>query len=412
MGCAYGTNASIEMVNDCEFQIHIESDFIHQPEHMTGADKFWLHRAVEYMQKSKCDYLYLRRMENEHDIFMHWWSQWMPLLEGDGEFMRCNGFWWSNNPTLFRTKALVDAGTLPLNISIDGQKGEPGWSQPELQAKKPPNAHIHRWGMFMHEMMEPMYNSPMGCGRFPRVGTSSCKYGFYKDGKDRFCQSCDLAKGYSEMPEHEQRFRNGETVSRGDIVLGTIVVNEETLRKHLQPCLTDELSQSIVLSAEPEMPISRAYNRMMDSINERFLILCHPDVEFSEDVYNQIRRELSKPEVGVVGLVGVNDDGKQVWAQNLREPRKVSSLDGCFIAIDTTKGLRFDEQTFDGLHCYADDLCYQARDQGLKVKVVPAKHFIHASETLKKEGRGWGDYWKYRNKLEQKWWHKMKVVTT
>lgn len=410
-GCAVGTNESINLVADCEYQIHLESDFIHMPESETGVDKYWLHRAIAYMQTHPCDYLYLRRMEGEFDIMQHWWAQWMPKVQQTGEFMPCPGFWWSNNPTLFRTKALMESGTLPLNEALDGVKGQPGWSQPELQAAKPPNAHIHQWGMFAHERKLPYKGYP-GCGRFQQYGITSCKYGFYKDGKDKFCQACDLSKGIEDMPAHEARYKNGETMLRDDIALGTIVVNDETLEKHLQPCLTNHLNDAMIIDAEPGVPISLVYNKLIEEAHGRFLILCHPDVEFSPDVFGHIRQELSKPEVGVVGLVGVGDDNKQVWAQSQTEPIKVSSLDGCFIAIDRNKGLRFDEQTFDGLHCYAEDLCYQARGQGLKVKVVPAQHFVHASETFSKEGSCWGDYWKYRGRLTEKWQDKMKVVTT
>ena len=207
MGCAYGTNASIDMAEDCEYQIHLESDFIHMPEAQTGADKYWLHRAVEFMDTGQCDYMYLRRMENERDIFQHWWAQWMPLLEGKGEYLKCPGFWWSNNPALFRTKALLEAGTLPLDVELDGAKGEAGWSMPELKAAKPPNAYIHHWGMFAHESMEPKYTEPMGCGQHAPVGSTTCKYGFYKDGKDRFCGTCDWSKSWDDMPVHAERYK-------------------------------------------------------------------------------------------------------------------------------------------------------------------------------------------------------------
>jgi len=418
-GCAQGTNQSIDLVDaglmpPCEYQIHLESDFIHMPEEQTGIDKFWLHRAVEYMDKGNCDYLYLRRMESEQDIFQHWWSQWMPKLQVDGEeYFRCDGFWWSNNPALFRTQALKDNGTLPLNTALDGKKGEAGWSQPELRAKRPPNACIHRWGMFAHEAMVPRHLSQQGCGKFTAIGSTTCKYGFYKDGSEQFCRLCDLRKGVEDMPAHEARLRKAMASSNDKLSLGTIVLNEEVLDRHLRPSFdNDALCDIMIIDAQKGVPVSVIYNRLIEEAKGRYLILCHPDVEFSGEVYQHIKEQLSQSDVGVVGLVGVDDNAKQVWGTGLKRPRKVASLDGCFIAIDREKGLVFDEATFDGLHCYAEDLCYSARDRGLKVVVVPAKKFIHASDTLNKEGACWGNYWHYRNRLQEKWQSKMKVVTT
>jgi len=200
-GCAFGTNESIRLVSDCEFVVHLESDFEHLTFDLTGEDKMWLNRAVEFMRDNPCDYMYLRRMVNERDIFLHWWSQWMNRIDMEkGNYLRCHDFWWSNNPTLFKPKVLYDCGTLPLNVAIDGVKGTAGWSKPELQAAKPPNTWIHKWGLFVHE--KPSYGNQLklkGCN-------SGCKYGFFKDGIDRFCACCDKSKGIGDMEAHARRF--------------------------------------------------------------------------------------------------------------------------------------------------------------------------------------------------------------
>jgi glycosyltransferase involved in cell wall biosynthesis len=204
-GCAKGTNGSIELVSDCEYQIHIESDFEHISEEVTGVDKMWLHRALTHMQQG-CDYLYLRRMRNESEAAMHWWDQWMPRCHGDGEYLQCLGFWWSNNPVLFRCEAMKESKVLPLNESKDGPKGSKGWSQPELQAERPPNAWIHRWGVFVHDVRS---NEPFnlgGCGGDFGPHHHGCKYGFWKRGGDRWCQVCDRENGHQDMVNHRGRF--------------------------------------------------------------------------------------------------------------------------------------------------------------------------------------------------------------
>jgi glycosyltransferase involved in cell wall biosynthesis len=201
MGCAEGTNRSVEMVNDCEYIVHVESDFAHLPPESSGEDKMWLRRALDLMEAGECDYMYLRRMVDERDIFLHWWSQWMDRVDMEkGRHMRCPGFWWSNNPTLFRAEAMWLARTLPLDVSRDGAKGTPGWSRPELSAPPPPNAWIHKWGLFVHEAAEPAESR---CGTDAKFG---CKYGFFRNGIEGFCKTCDRSKGYVDMTAHAERY--------------------------------------------------------------------------------------------------------------------------------------------------------------------------------------------------------------
>ena len=217
LGCAVGTNESIQMVSDCEYVIHLESDFEHIQPELSGEDKLWLHRAVDFMDTHICDYLYLRRMVDERDIFNHWWSQWMEKIDKTinlGVYLRCPGFWWSNNPTLFRTKALYDCGTLPLVVAKDGAKGTPGWSKPELEAPRPPNTWIHKWGLFIHE--KPLCENNLvlkGCGFIGDCNRLyknpfTCKYGFFKDGTDAFCKCCDRGRDIRDMDAHARRFIN------------------------------------------------------------------------------------------------------------------------------------------------------------------------------------------------------------
>lgn len=208
-GCAFGTNTSIEMVQDCEYQIHLESDFEHLPQSLTGEDKFWLHRVVDFMKSGECDYMYLRRMVSERDIFLHWWSQWMNKIDRSvGNYLHCPEFWWSNNPTIFKNKALYDCGTFPLDVTQDGPKGSSQWSKPELNTKKPTKAWIHKWGLFVHELPLNydlvMPNNPHQCGD----GNSplGCKYGFFKGKGDAFCAVCDKSKGFEDMENHARRF--------------------------------------------------------------------------------------------------------------------------------------------------------------------------------------------------------------
>jgi len=200
MGCAWGTNTSISLVDDCEYQIHLESDFEHLPQEASGVDKMWLHRAVRQMQSGSCDYLYLRRMRNHQECATHWWDQWMPrVTEERGEYLSCPNFWWSNNPALFHLGELWNADVLPLDEAKDGPKGTPGWSQPEMCAARPPRAWLHRWGVFVHERLEIEREfSNHGCDQ-------DCKYGFWMPSGSPWCEKCDHTRDFRDMVEHRKR---------------------------------------------------------------------------------------------------------------------------------------------------------------------------------------------------------------
>jgi len=211
LGCASGTNAACELVRDTEFAIHLESDFEHLTSEESGEDRLWLRRAVEYMQEVNGNYMYLRRMTGEHEMINHWWSQWSSQCKQvpDSNFLKCDKFWWSNNPAIRRNKALYDNGTLPLDVSKDGPKGTPGWSKPELTAKAPGNAYIHKWGLFVHDRK--IQTCDFSKTKCDSMGGKQCKYGFFKNGRvgDQFCHHCRGGVGFEDMQAHENRFRMG-----------------------------------------------------------------------------------------------------------------------------------------------------------------------------------------------------------
>ena len=207
IGCAKGTNRAIELVADCEYSLHIESDFHHLTPDESGVDKFWLHRAVQFMDSTECDYLYLRRMRDEREMVMHFWSQWMPgVTDERDEYLKRPGFWFSQNPHLRRNSALLESGTLPMIEFDDDHKGKPNWNQAEMKAPGPPNPWIHRWGVFVHEREHHETFSDSGCEKFGPFGSSGCKYGFWKQ-EDGWCKLCDWNKDFREMNAHEQRYR-------------------------------------------------------------------------------------------------------------------------------------------------------------------------------------------------------------
>jgi glycosyltransferase involved in cell wall biosynthesis len=211
VGCSIGTNIACELTRECKYSIHLESDFIHIHPDESGYDKMWLHRAIEFMESGECDYLYLRRMRDQNEMMMHFWSQWMPkITEQKESYLKCPDFWFSQNPHLRNNDVIYSAGTLPMpEFQNDNKQNMNVWNKSEMSCVKPPNPWIHKWGMFVHERdsVDIEYHKIRGCGKFEQIGRSTCKYGFYVDGKEKFCQSCDLSKGIEDMPSHEDRYR-------------------------------------------------------------------------------------------------------------------------------------------------------------------------------------------------------------
>lgn len=207
LGCAAGTNAVAAMVRNFKYVLHLECDFLLLPEKVTGEDKDWLKRAVSHLEATGSDYLYLRRMASPDEARNHWWSQWMPkVIQGTGAYMPVPDFWWSNNPHLRLNEAIYVAGCLPLDESKDGPKGTPGWSKPELEAKRPQKASIHRWGMFVHETLPEGATGPQEACNGSPGSVPWCKYGFFLDGTHNWCGACDPQKNLEDLPDHERRF--------------------------------------------------------------------------------------------------------------------------------------------------------------------------------------------------------------
>lgn len=214
-GCSHGTNQAMAMVSGLEYALHLESDFHHGTERQTGVDRNWMRRAIDFMEMGGCDYIYLRRMRNETEMMMHFWSQWMPrITEERWEFMRCTGFWWSQNPHLRRNPALLASGTIPVPELESDHKGSPAWNKSEMATKAPPNAWLHKWGFFFHGDPDmPIPAGLSGCGDSGPFGLSTCKYGFYRPGPT-WCRECRHV-GFRDMANHEARMR--ESIMQGGL---------------------------------------------------------------------------------------------------------------------------------------------------------------------------------------------------
>ncbi len=161
-------------------------------------------------------------------------------------------------------------------------------------------------------------------------------------------------------------------------------------------------------------------NRWLDVCKSPVFAVCHADTNFMEGALRALR-DCSFNRVAVCGIVGqattFRDPHNTVWSSewmrpsdsqiaagwppNPTDPCPVSTLDCCCVVLPTALGLRFDEETFDSFHCYAEDLCIQAHARGVPV-LVPTANAGHLCPNV--NGPNWGTqrdvyYWR----LKAKW---------
>jgi hypothetical protein len=154
----------------------------------------------------------------------------------------------------------------------------------------------------------------------------------------------------------------------------------------------------VLLSNEAREPLSAIGNRYLDRSSAPVFGLVHADCWFGpESLAAFTAAALSGHVAGIVGVSLPNM--RYQWCHE--NPSWVSTLDSCSVFFRRDLGVRFDEQTFDGLHCHVEDICLQARARGLLVSVPPADA-RHRSATA--NGQAWlDDYCRYRQRLAEKW---------
>jgi hypothetical protein len=162
--------------------------------------------------------------------------------------------------------------------------------------------------------------------------------------------------------------------------------------------------------------LAQLYNTLARLDGPPIRIFTHADVRFPADFARRIASvvvELERRGVGwgALGTVGRSWQGDYVWGHDLREPVEVCTVDACCAVIDTRHRMSFDEHTFDGFHCHVEDYCLQSHAAERGVFVIPSE-LDHIGATYAHEGSQWGQYSKYRKRLERKWRRRFPNLTT
>ncbi|MFI5260385.1 MAG: glycosyltransferase [Candidatus Paceibacteria bacterium] len=129
-----------------------------------------------------------------------------------------------------------------------------------------------------------------------------------------------------------------------------------------------------------------AFNAEVKNPKGDYILFVHQDVDFGNDTewLKNAEREAQKiPEAGVMGVVGVDfngkfrgyisDCGQKRWERET-EAIEVQTVDELLFIIPKKvfSIFKFDEETFDGWHLYGADYCLTAQKNGLKTYVIPA----------------------------------------
>lgn len=166
------------------------------------------------------------------------------------------------------------------------------------------------------------------------------------------------------------------------------------------------------------------YNRLITKSKAEVIICMHHDVSFeSKSVLQDIYDYVSSHPQCIVGAAGVEQKQNKlvVWGNVLEGdhqeysrlastnlPQKVLCLDECLFAFhkQVFQFVQFDEDTCNGWHFYAADLCYSAKIYGIESFVLPI-NIWHKST-----GKIGNDFYVQLGRIQKKYRKRMKRFIT
>lgn len=122
-----------------------------------------------------------------------------------------------------------------------------------------------------------------------------------------------------------------------------------------------------------------------------YLMFIHQDVELPTETWleNTERWLNSLGNFGIAGVIGKSKEGfvgqisncGEIFGRKISKPEKVQILDECLFIIPRGifSYMQFDNETFDGWHCYGADYCLACKRQNIGVYAIP--EFIYHRST-------------------------------
>ena len=181
----------------------------------------------------------------------------------------------------------------------------------------------------------------------------------------------------------------------------------QSIERHYHALFADEPHEMIAI--RDARSLAEGYNRGLDRAAGDIVIFSHDDIEFLDPASWLPRLKVHLAAFDLVGLAGTTRLVSAAWAQagppytfgqvgeldgRVEQFRvllcavpapvvpDIQAVDGLFFAVRrrVIERVRFDEQTFDGFHCYDTDFSYRAHLAGFRLAVATNLPVLHASQ--------------------------------
>ncbi len=212
------------------------------------------------------------------------------------------------------------------------------------------------------------------------------------------------------------------------IAFGCVVSSEDEYRDYAVPGIERVWEQDDeLLVRRGQSCIFRAYNDILGELRGseelEATVLIHQDVEIADPGFrDKVRAAVAEPLAGVVGVIGgigvrsiawwesemaigavrwewlLGDEHRRTLfaedefrLETCGRTGEVDSVDGLILILSpvATQTLRFDEGIGPGFHGYDADICFQARQAGLKVTVADIDVIHHHEIRAMTEPEDW-----------------------
>jgi GT2 family glycosyltransferase len=231
-----------------------------------------------------------------------------------------------------------------------------------------------------------------------------------------------------DMPDFAKRPNRG--VVKTDVSFVTCVNNLAQYRNYVVgslflngTCKNYEIIP--ILNIGNRYSAAQALNIGIDKAKSDIIVLCHQDVVFYEgwvDLLFKRIEEINNKKWGVLGTAGItqrhktigvvyNMKGKMQWRQGIKKTiAEVQTVDEHCMIIRKNSGLKFDEQRFDGFHCYGPDICLTALNKNMKNYGIlcPLIHDSGAGSLVS----GKKEFMRLLQALADKWGKRFKAIRT
>jgi hypothetical protein len=180
-----------------------------------------------------------------------------------------------------------------------------------------------------------------------------------------------------------------------------------SIERHYRTLLGDEPHE--IIAIRDARSLAEGYNRGLDQAAGDIVIFSHDDIEFLDPATWLATLKAHLEVFDIVGLAGTTKLTSAAWAQTgppytfgqvcelggRTAPFRVlicavpapvvpciQALDGLFLAAhrSVVEQVRFDQETFDGFHCYDIDFSFSAYLAGFRLAVVTDLPVLHASQ--------------------------------